>query len=108
MSMSFYLRFFRSADDPNLKTKLIAAYACQNAGVALPEELATFFKPVIDYYGEMPEDEQDSIDIMLEIESDYKDNREQYGWGEDHMEGFEIPLASLPKDVAVVRFIISY
>jgi len=106
MSVSTRVKFLRKPDDPAHAAKVEAVRALAKAGVtAMPQELAAYFKTkhTADFN---PED-------MLEVKSvslEYGKPGELAGVTPFHMEwgvGMEIDLSKLPKDIAIIKVIMS-
>lgn len=76
------------------KTMKEAWDACELAKVTIPEEILEFFN------GEKP----DPAGVVVEIE----DSPAVSEYHEEGVEGFEVKIDKLPKDVTVVRFYNSY
>lgn len=95
MGMSMHVSAFRPPDEKWKRHKAVWD-ACAAADVDLPKETAEFFD------NERP----DESGVELHLDIHYRDCcRPWHGDGED---GFEVELAKLPPDVAVLRFYNSY
>ena len=105
MGMSMNVSYFRSAQNAAMHKKLDAAYACQAAGLSMPVELQQFLKPVMDNYGELPEDRNCAVDCLLEVNG----CSSQSEWDDGDMRnGFDIDLSKLPPGVTKIRFYCSW
>jgi hypothetical protein len=94
MSMSTYVRGFRPADEKWKKMKKIW-YACQEAGVDVPDEVDDFFD------GDKPDEA--GVEIKLNSKTGCKE------WSDGNgRDGIEITLDNLPKNVTVIRFVNSW
>ena len=107
MGMSMHLQFFRAPNDEHLQRKLDAGYACEAAGVDLPDELLKYLAPIFEEYGGLPQDRATAIDAMLSMGPARK-QQEEHAWSEDMAQGFEVDLAELPPGVAKIRFYCSW
>lgn len=93
MSTSFHVVGFVPPDAKWKKMKEVHD-ACRKARIDVPKEVCEFFND------EEPDDAGVEIDLMEhECCSDA---------GEDMVDGYEIDLTKLPKDVTKIRFTISY
>jgi hypothetical protein len=95
MGMSTHVVGFRPPDETWKRQKAVWD-ACAAADVTLPKETEEFFD------GERPD--ESGVELRLDIH--YKDCCRP--WRSDGGDGFEVELAKLPPDFAVIRFYNSY
>ena len=98
MGMHSYVKGVKPADDKY--RKMLAIYEqCEAADVSIPKEVDDFFN------GERP----DPAGVVVSLSAS-KNGPVQEWRDEDNemLEGFEVDITKLPKDVKIVRFINSY
>jgi len=89
MGMSTHIVGFRPADERWKKMK--AAYeACEMAGIAVPKDVEEFF-------GYEPPGDKPGMEVEIE------DSEAVSEWSDESRSGYEIDVAKLPKDIAVIR-----
>lgn len=91
MSMSSYVYGFRPPDE-EWKKKKEAFDACQKAGVSPPEEIWEFFG------NEDPDEAGVQVDIKEAVEN----------YSAENVDGFQVDLKKLPKNIRYIRFVNSY
>jgi hypothetical protein len=89
MSTSYYVKGIIPADD--YYNKMLTIYkACNNAGIEPPKDVLKFFNY----------EEPNGVGVEVKIDSEE---------GEDGCTDFiDVDISKLPKDVKIVRFIVSY
>jgi|GEM_PF-1350777 len=75
---------------------------CQEEGVGLPPETAAYFSKLGDYIKDNPDNLCDD-EVRDLLETDLQDSVRKIE-GEEMVDGYEIDVAKLPKDVAIIRF----
>jgi hypothetical protein len=89
MGMSTHVVGFRPPDEKWKKMKKIWD-SCQEAGVAVPKEVAEFFDDC----------EPDPAGVEVEIKT--------HPYHDESRDGYEVHLSEIPKDVTLIRFFNSY
>lgn len=89
MGMSTQVKGFRPPDEKWKKMKEVWD-SCQKAGIPVPKEVEKFF----DYQ------EPDPAGVEVKIKT--------HPYHEEMIDGFEVKLSELPKDVTVIRFYNSF
>ena len=92
MSMSTHAVGFKPADDQWNKMKSVWE-GCEAAGVDIPQK-------VLDYFGS--EEPGDKPGMEIDLGGGCRE------WRDDHREGFEIDIESLPEGVRFIRVYNSY
>lgn len=93
MGMSMHVVGFKPADDKFKKMKAVWD-ACKQAGISLPTEAVQFFD------GNPPDERGVRVDI--------RDSDCAWDYESQSCRGFEVDVKKLPKDVTIIRFIVSY
>lgn len=96
MGMSTYVQGFKPADAKWKRMKAVYD-ACEEAKVAVPDEVDDFFN------GEPPDPAGVEVD-----EHQLKKCGAAKDWRDDSREGIEIDITKLPKDITVLRFVNSW
>ena len=90
MSVTTYIKFLRSKDDPTYQKYLKVLEACDKAGVDYPDDIA-------EYFGEDGDPE-----YPLEVEFEPK------RYIDDMEEIWEIKVSDIPEGVVTIQFVNSY
>ncbi len=98
MGMHSYVKGVKPADDKY--RKMLAIYQqCRDAQVSVPKEVDDFFN------GENP----DPKGVVVTLRADAKGPVQEWRDEDNEMlEGFEVDITNLPKDVTIIRFVNSY
>lgn len=101
MGMHSYVKGVKPADAKY--KKMLAIYeACQESQVSLPKEVAEFFDGD---NGEAPDPKGVVVSLNPSKNGPVQEWRDE---NNDMLEGFEVDITKLPKDVTIVRFVNSY
>jgi hypothetical protein len=97
MGMSTHVVGFVPPDEQWQKYRDVY-FACQAAGIKLPQE--------IEYYFDGREPSENGMEIELEPNYGEKANKEGsvVRWQNEHGSGYEVDLSKLPKNVKHLRF----
>ncbi len=100
MSSSLHVVGFKPPDDKWRKMKAVYD-ACKKAGICAPITVTEFFAA----------EEPDDAGVTVEMATDYSDRNRHASVTEyraNMVNGFDVDLSKLPKDVTIVRFYVSY
>jgi hypothetical protein len=97
--MSMHVTGFRNLDG-KFEKMLAAKRACDEAGIAYPADLVTYFASCDEIHPET--EENHIIDQMTEMKIPF------FKWSSECQEGFEVDVETIPEECKKIRFYCSY